>query len=283
MLLIFGFLARTLYLGWDEIVAYDWDLDYLDLIIAFSLMLSAAAFYAYLWKVILERLGTPLSYRKSYRIFFLSQLGRYLPGKVWGILGLVYLSQKEGVSKVTSGASVTLQLLLQVVSGLMIFAVTLPFWRDVDSVTGLYVLFVFFPAGLILLHPVLVNRGLNLALRVTGQAKVELNWGYTYLLGQLGLWGVFWLVNGVAHYFLIRSIYSSSLPPVPVLAGIFAIAWVAGFLSLVTPSGLGVMEGTLVFLLSFYFPLHVATIIALWSRLARTVGDLACATIAWGS
>ncbi|MGB3906621.1 MAG: hypothetical protein WBB22_17055, partial [Anaerolineae bacterium] len=54
VLLIFGFLARTLYLGWDEIVAYDWDLDYLDLIIAFSLMLAAAAFYAYLWKVILE-------------------------------------------------------------------------------------------------------------------------------------------------------------------------------------------------------------------------------------
>lgn len=283
MLLIFGFLARTLYLGWDEIVAYDWDLDYLDLIIAFSLMLAAAAFYAYLWKVILEKLGTPLSYRKSYRIFFLSQLGRYLPGKVWGILGLVYLSQKEGVPKVISGASVTLQLLLQVVSGVIVFVMTLPFWGNAEAGTGLYGLLVLLPVGLIFLHPALVNRGLNLALRITGQPEMELSWRYSYLLGQLGLWGIFWLVNGVAHYFLIRSIYSSSLPPIPVLAGIFAIAWVAGFLSLVTPSGLGVMEGTLVFLLSFYFPVHVATVIALWSRFARTVGDLACATIAWGS
>jgi uncharacterized membrane protein YbhN (UPF0104 family) len=281
VLLIFGIMLRTLYLAWEEIVSYDWNLNYLALIIAFSLMLSSSAFYAYLWKLILDRLGTPLSYRKSYRIFFLSQLGRYFPGKVWSILGLVYLSQKEGVSKVISGASVTLQLLLQVVSGIMVFAITLPFWGSVDSVTDLHVLFLFFPAGLILLHPALVSRGLNLALRVTGQAQMELSWRYSYLLGQLGLWGVFWLVNGVAYYFLIGSIYASSIPQVPVLAGIFAIAWVAGFVSLVTPAGLGVMEGTLALLLSFYFPAHVATIIALWTRLARTASDLVSAIIAW--
>jgi len=281
VLLIFGFMLRTLYLRWEEIVSYEWNLDYLALIIAFSLMLSASAFYAYLWKLILHRLGTPLSYRKSYRVFFLSQLGRYLPGKVWGILGLVYLSQKEGVSKVVSGASVTLQLLLQVVSGIMVFAVTLPFWSRTDSMRDLYVLFVFLAVGLVLLHPALVNRGLNLALRITGQTEMDLSWRYSYLLGQLGLWGVFWFVNGVAYYFLIRSIYSSSLPQVPVLAGIFAIAWVAGFVSLLTPAGLGVMEGTLALLLSFYFPVHVATIIALWTRVARTASDLVAAIIAW--
>jgi uncharacterized membrane protein YbhN (UPF0104 family) len=281
VLLIFGLMLRNLYHGWEEIVAYDWNLDYPALLIAFSLMLLATAFYAYLWKLILERLGTPLSYRKSYRIFFLSQLGRYLPGKVWSVLGVVYLGQKEGVSKVISGASVTLQLLLQIVSGTMVFVITLPFWRGVDSVGNLGMLLLLIPLGLILLHPALVSRGLNLALRMTGQAPVEVSWGYSYLLGQLGLWALFWFLNGVAYRFLIGSIYSSSLPQVTVLAGIFAIAWVVGFVSLVTPAGLGVMEGTLALLLSFYFPAHVATIIALWTRLARTASDLVSAIIAW--
>jgi uncharacterized membrane protein YbhN (UPF0104 family) len=281
VLLIFGFLARTLYLDWGEIVAYDWDFDYFALIVAFSLMLSATAFYAYLWKMILGRLGTPLSYRNSYRIFFLSQLGRYIPGKVWSILGLVYLTEKEGVSKVISGASVMLLLMLQVVSGVMVFAVTLPFWERIDAVPGLNVLLLSLPAGLILLHPALLSRGVNLALRLTGQSETQLTWRYSYLLGQLGLWAVFWLVNGVAYRFLIRSIDSSPLPQFFVLAGIFSIAWVAGFLSLVTPSGLGVMEGTLAFLLSFYFPVHVATVIALWTRVARTAVDLVSAGIAW--
>lgn len=281
VVLIFAFMGRTLYLNWEQVVAYDWSLDFHALAIAFSLMLTAAAFYAFLWKLVLGRLGTPLSYRKSYRIFFLSQLGRYLPGKVWGILGLVYLSQKEGISRVISGASVTLQLLLQVVSGVMVFAVSLPFWRRVESSTNLYVLLILFPAGLILVHPAVVSRGLNLALRMTGQTEIELDWGHAYLLGQLGLWAAFWLLNGVAHYFLVKSICSSPLPQLPVVAGIFAAGWVVGFLSLVTPSGLGVMEGTLVFFLSFYLPTHVATFVALWARLAKTVVDLVCAATAW--
>jgi uncharacterized membrane protein YbhN (UPF0104 family) len=281
VLLIFGFMLRSLYLEWDQIVAYRWDFNYLALAVAFSLMLSAAAFYAYLWKLILERLGTPLSYRQSYRIFFLSQLGRYIPGKIWSILGLIYLSQKEGVSKVMSGASVILQLLLQIVSGVIVFALTLPFWSEVDSLAGLGVVVGAVALGLALLHPALVTRGVNLGLRLTGQAEMELDWSYGYLLAQLALWVGFWLLNGVAYYFLIRSIDSSSLPNFVVLAGIFSIAWVAGFLSLVTPSGLGVMEGALAFLLSFHFPLHVATIVALWTRVVRTVSDLVCAAIAW--
>jgi len=48
-----------------------------------------------------------------------------------------------------------------------------------------------------------------------------------------------------------------------------------------TPAGLGTMEVTLVFLLSFYFPVHVATVIALWTRVARTAVDLVSAGIAW--
>jgi uncharacterized membrane protein YbhN (UPF0104 family) len=280
VLLIFGLMFRTVYVGWQEIVAYEWDLDWPALLIAFALMLASTALYAYLWKMILERLGAPLNYGKSYRIYYLSQLGRYIPGKIWSVLGLVYLSDKEGVSKAISATSVILQLLLQIVSGVIVFAITLPFWRNAGAGTGLYALIVLLPAGLILLHPALLSRGLNLALRITGQPGIQPNWGYGFLLGQLGLWGLFWLVNGVAQYFLIGSIYPSSIPSLPVLAGIFAISWVAGFLSLVTPSGLGVMEGTLALLLAFYFPAAVATVIALWTRLARTLVDLVCAGIA---
>jgi uncharacterized membrane protein YbhN (UPF0104 family) len=280
-LLIFGFMFRSLYLDWEQIVTYNWDFDYLSLAFAFSLMLSATALYAFLWKLILERLGTSLTYGKSYRIFFLSQLGRYIPGKIWSILGLVYLSQQEGVSTVISGASVILQLLLQIVSGVIAFALALPFWSEVESLTGVAIVVGVLGLCLALLHPTLVTRGVNLGLRLTGQAEMELDWSYSYLLGQLALWVGFWLLNGVAYHFLIRSIDSSPLPNFIVLAGIFSLAWVVGFLSLVTPSGLGVMEGTLAFLLSFHLPLHVATIVALWTRVARTATDLVCAAIAW--
>ncbi len=278
--LIFAFLLRNLYSSWNQISAYDWSLDYPAFAIACSLMLLASSFYAYLWKLILVRLGNPLSYRKGFRIFFLSQLGRYIPGKIWGILGLVYLSGREGITQAVSGASMILQLILQVVSGVMLFVLTLPFWKEIPAWSGLYAVLLFFPLGLLLLHPTFLGRGLNFALRLVGQRPVDLNWGYGYLLGQLALWGSFWIIQGLASYHLIKAI-SNSPPPFPVVTGIFAIAWVVGFVSLLTPSGLGVVEGTLTLLLGFYLPLYMATIIALLSRLLRTAGDLIYAAIAW--
>lgn len=278
--LIFTFLLRNLYSSWNEISTYDWSLDYPAFAIACSLTLLNSSFYAYLWKLILVRLGTPLSYRKSFRILFLSQLGRYIPGKIWGILGLVHLSGEEGVPQAVSGVSIILQLVLQVVSGVMVFLLTLPFWREIPALSGLYPVLLFFPLGLLFLHPVFLRRGFDFALRLVGQKPVELNWGYGYLLGQLALWGSFWVIRGLASYHLIKAI-SGSPPPFPVVTGIFAIAWVVGFVSLLTPSGLGVMEGTMALLLGLYFPLYIATIIALLTRLLRAAGDLVCAAIAW--
>lgn len=280
VVLIFSFLFRNLYFHWSEISTYDWSLDYPAFAIACFLMLLNSSFYAYLWKLILVRLGNPLSYRKSFRIFFLSQLGRYIPGKIWGILGLVYLSGKEGITQAVSGASIILQLVLQVVSGVILFILTLPFWREIPALGGLYPVLVFFPLGLLFLHPFFLRRGFNFALRLVGQKPVDINWRYGYLLGQLALWGGFWVIHGLASYHLIKAVSNSS-PPLPVVTGIFAIAWVAGFVSLLTPSGLGVMEGTLTLLLGLYLPLYMATIIALLTRLLRTAGDLICAAIAW--
>jgi hypothetical protein len=209
--LMFGFVLCALYLGREDVVAYDWNLDYLAVIIAFSPMLSAVASYAYLRGLILDLLGGPLGYWKSYRILFRSQLGPCLRGKVSSIMGFVHLSQKQAVSKVMSRASVNLQLRLQAVSGTMVFLVPPPSWKKMDSVVGSHVLSAFFFAGSVLLHRALVNCGLNPAWRATGQARMGLGWGDGYLLGQPNLWAVFWQVNGLPGYSRIEPICPSCL------------------------------------------------------------------------
>lgn len=142
-------------------------------------------------------------------MLFLSQLGPHLRGKVSSIMGFVHLSQKQGVSKVMSRASVNLQLLLQAVFGTMVFVVPPPSWKKMDSVVGSHVLSAFFVAGSVPLHRASVNRGLNLAWRATGQARMELGWGDGYLLGQPNLWGVFWQVNGLPRYSRIERVCPS--------------------------------------------------------------------------
>jgi hypothetical protein len=171
-------------------------------------------------------------------------------------------------------------LLLQVVSGVVVFVLTIPFWENINDLTGLMPVVLLLPLGLLLLQPQLVNRAFNFGLRLAGEQPTDVQWGYKYVLMQLSLWIVAWLGRGVASFLLINSITFCAPSKLPVIVGIFAIAWVVGFVSVLTPSGLGVMEGSLTLLLSFYFPVYVAAIIALLTRVVRTAGDIVSAVIA---
>lgn len=278
---IFTFLLRNLYLNWNQLSTYQWSLNYLALASSLFLLLADAFLYAYLWRRILLQFGGSLGYRKVFRMVFLSQLGRYLPGKVWNLAGVIYLGSKEGVPKLISGASLGLQLLWQILSGVIVFLLTLPFWGHSPSAVGLYPLLLLLPLGVILFHPTFINWGFGFALRAMGEEPRRLDWGYRDTLGQLILWALFWVINGVAYYLMINSLTPSSPSQLPMVVGAFTIAWVIGFLALFAPAGLGVVEGTLTFLLGFNFALPVATVVALLTRLVRTIAELICALIAW--
>jgi hypothetical protein len=72
------------------------------------------------------------------------------------------------------------------------------------------------------------------------------------------------------------------LERLPAFAGIFAGAWVLGFLSFLAPGGLGVREGILVYLLGFHLPSHVAIVVTLLSRLWVTAAELMGTALAFG-
>ena len=61
------------------------------------------------------------------------------------------------------------------------------------------------------------------------------------------------------------------------MMGIYAAAWTVGFLSVITPGGLGIREGMLSLLLSAYLPSSTATLVALLSRTWSLAADLVLA------
>jgi hypothetical protein len=63
----------------------------------------------------------------------------------------------------------------------------------------------------------------------------------------------------------------------------YALAWDIGFVSFITPSGLGFREGAIVglFALSLPLPAGLAPIIAILSRFVSTIAELVCVSIAY--
>lgn len=76
-----------------------------------------------------------------------------------------------------------------------------------------------------------------------------------------------WCCQGVAFFLFIRSLVPVQWADAGVLTASYAFAWIVGFLSFLTPGGLGVREGLLGVLLAHYMPTSQATLVALLCRL----------------
>jgi len=277
IVVIFYFLAKNVYVNWNKIVQYDWSINYYFLTCSFVLLIVGSFLIALGWNLILRVLGGRLGYKRALKIFFITDLAKYVPGKVWTMVGKVYLCKKEGIPIAKTSASVVIQPLIQVIAGILMFLVSLPFWTKTnDLMNKLYLFFPLIPLGLVLLHPAIMTKLLNFGLARLKQKPVELNIKYRDILLILLLWCGLWALTGTTYYFLIVSLHSFPVSQLPVTIGIFSIAGVSQFL---TPSGIGVLEGVLTVLLGLYFPVPIAILIALLSRVWKTVAELVCVAI----
>src|ERR671930_1804245 len=78
------------------------------------------------WRAVLADLGAPLPLAGAMRVFFLGQLGKYLPGSIWPVMAQMELGRDYKVPQRTSGAAVVVSLLLAVGAGLAVAIPTLP-------------------------------------------------------------------------------------------------------------------------------------------------------------
>ena len=85
---------------------------------------------------------------------------------------------------------------------------------------------------------------------------------------------------GSAFALLAASITPVTPQQFAALIATWAAAYVIGYLSLLTPGGLGVREGVMILLLAPLFPAPVPTIIALAARLWMIVAEVVGAGIA---
>jgi len=276
------FLGWALYGNWEEVRTYQWSFDYPLLALSLGVMLASLSLYAWQWKFSLQRLGATVGFIKVLRIYFTGNLGRYIPGKVWQFVGWFYLFEQEGVSPVQTLTSIAVNQVIQNMTGLALAFVVLAGFRSTGLSRRLLPFLVLIPLGLIVVQPPILEKLLNGALRLFKRESVTIELSPWDLACFTAVHFLIWLCYGLAFYLFIRALYPVPLEWMPALAGIFAGAWVLGFLSFLAPGGLGVREGILVYLLGFYLPSHVAIVVTLLSRLWVTAAELMGTALAFG-
>jgi len=281
--LIFLFLTRFLYRHWVEVTAFEFHLKYHYLAISIVLLLGFFTLRVYCWKLILQKMGIVLPFRKCIKVSFVSMMGKYLPGKIWLVMGRVYLSGREGVPEVEAFASVVIEIVLEMVASIFFFFFFLlsALEKPLLSPTVSYSLGAVMVVGLVCLHPKVFFGAINFILARWKGEVLTTTLSYRDIMKLLVLYNFLILFQGIAFYFFVNALCYLSPTKLLGLTGSLAAAGVVGTLSVFTPSGLGVREGILAFLLSTYVISPMAVLISLLARLWVTIGEVLCALVAW--
>jgi hypothetical protein len=279
-LLVIGFVARSVVRNWETIRAEPvaWRLAPHWIILSLITILATYALLAESWRRMLAGWGPSLRFREAARIWVISSMGKYLPGKVWAIAGMALLAERRGIAPGTATASA---LLLQVVSlgtGALLVGVTgvtaLEAHRPGSRAALGLVLMASVTGLAIVLTPPLARRLLVRFNRDPGQRVTPRAGAVAFgVLANLAAWGAY----GVALWLLARGVLpSAGLPLLDATAG-FAGSYLAGLLFLLAPGGLGVREGVFVWMLQDRIgPAHALALAGL-SRIGMTVADLLAA------
>jgi len=232
------------------------------------------------WRSILADLGSRLPWLTAFRILLVSQVGKYLPGAVWPYLAQMEAGRRHGVPTRRMAATGLLSIAIAVISGLVVAAATLPLVSP--SARHRYgLLFVFAPLLLVLLHPRVLAWLLALGMRLIRRPGEPPQLTWRGIGTAVGWQLVAWLANGVQIWFLAHTLGAHQARALPCAVGAFALAWVVGFLVVISPAGAGAREAAMIVALAPVVDRPAAVLIALVSRGLTTVGDLTLAAASW--
>jgi len=234
------------------------------------------------WRAVLTDLGSRLPLRAAARVFFVGQIGKYVPGSLWPVVVQAELGRDHGVARRRSAAATVVLILLSAFSALVVVLAGLPFMPGVAGSGFGWTLLLVAPL-LVVLHPAVLGRVLDRVLALVGRPPLG---EWTSLRGTAVAMGWAmgsWACAGLQVFCLAAAMGAPrTWHTLALTTAGYALAWVVGFVVLVAPAGAGAREVALAAMLSPVLDPGAIVVVVLLSRLLFTVADLTLAAVAFG-
>jgi len=195
------------------------------------------------WRRVLTGWNAYLPFRVAARIWFVSNLGKYLPGKVWSIAAMGVMARKQAVSPVAAAGSSILIQLVTVATGIALVLVT--GIRAVDQPVLAIVIGVIL-AAVIATMPAFLPHLARIAGSLSGKtfeiAPVPASSLWLAVAGSL----LSWIAYGLAFQLFVVGVLGGAAGATSSYIAVYAASYIIGFLALFAPGGVVVRESALV-------------------------------------
>jgi glycosyltransferase 2 family protein len=276
-LLIFGFLVLTVIDQWSEIQSEGVHFRVGWLIPGIVILPIYFAISALGWDLTLRFMGHHLGLGRAQVAWGQPLLARYVPGSVLYVLGRVLLSEKAGVPRRITIASIVYEQAISATSAIVVAAYFIIKHPDLQGDAWRWGVLLLIPLAVLLLHPKVFGPLANRALRALGREPLPEVISLRGVIALIVFYSANWVVVAFGIYCVARSVTHIPFEDLLLVGSAQAIGYFAALVTLVAPAGLGVRDAAFAWAVKAALPsgsFALGSLIAIAVRGVMTVGEL---------
>jgi glycosyltransferase 2 family protein len=270
VVLVAGFLVLAVVKEWDRIDAIEWRFQPGWLALCVGALIAFQASHIELWRLMLKALGGEIDAARARTIWSTTLLARYVPTSALMAVGRIALSEREGVPKRVTIASVAYEFAFTVVATLALCVYLL--WRlpafDDHAWVRLLAVGVLL-AGIACMHPAIFHRFADWVFRRMGRAPLPLSLGFGRVIEFFVLYVGSFVIAGVAVLAMAQALYGLPAGDTYAAVASYSLGYVAGVAGFLIPGSLGAREAGVALGLSAVMPGAAAIAVAIAVRVLQ--------------
>src|SRR3989344_2733387 len=271
------FIFRITFLKFDLVKSY---IKTPELIPFFAGLICFILFYfgrAFVWKKLLEERGHNIEFKEVSYLWGLSELKRFAPGNIWSFLGRTFSFSKKGVDSKTIISLIFAEIGLFIMASLLLSLFSIQFILPYIFSIHTYSIFV---VPLITFSVILISLLFLFNRKYIESSKLKFFKNFlpgfspytNFVLLSISVFSLFFF--GLGTFLTIASVVYLPVNLFLPLIGFFVLSLLLGYLSFITPMGLGVREGIISIGLLSTLGLQLAGFAAIFARIVLILSEM---------
>lgn len=232
---------------------------------------------SYVWKEILKEKEHDLPFREASFLWGVSELKRYTPGNIWSFLGRALLFSKKGVPNKITASSILLEVEIFLLACFIISLLSisfivfnfLPFYLQTNLVSILIIVTILLVL-IVFIFGNLISKKITLFSFLHHLVPFSSDVNFKLLILSV----IYMVIYGLGTYLTVASVVFLNPSYITTFIGFFSFSLLIGYLSIITPMGLGVREGVMMLGLSKFITLSQAAFVSIFSRIILILSEL---------
>ncbi len=231
----------------------------------------------YLWKLILKEQGYDIPLKKASFLWEISELKRFAPGNIWSFIARsnLFFNQDIPAKTIAKSLAIEVEFFFLGCLSISLFSIYFIFGKAINIISynpimpfiGILI-FIFISLPFIFSRRITKLKKFHLLEYILPDFPATKNILFL-IISSLSIFSF-----GLGTYLSITSITYLSPELILHLIGFFAFSLLVGYLSFITPMGLGVREAILIVGLSKFLSLSASSFVAIFTRVILILSEI---------